>query len=200
MKLRGFMLFALLAAYFMGNAQKKEYGISAAINLSNIDGTGMAAKSQTGFEAGAFAIVPLTKKVSLQPEVLFNLLQVSRSSNFSTYYVDGNNPASAVAFNLGYVSVPILVNYALSDKITVNAGPQFNLKVYTNEQLMYSVKSFKSSDGGIRAGIQFHPSNTFNLFASYYYGLANINAIDNRYQWKNRQFQIGFNVAVFTAK
>lgn len=47
--------------------------------------------------------------------------------------------------------------------------------------------------------MQFTITPKFNLFAGYYSGLANINAIDNRYAWKNRQLQIGTNIAVFNS-
>ncbi len=186
-----------LAICFTTTAQKKQYGFTAALNVSNITGNGMAAKYQSGFEAGAFALLPVTKKLTLQPELLFNLLKVSRSNSFPTYYVDNNNPSSSVAFNLGYLSIPILLNYALSSKLSINAGPQYNLLVYSNEALLYNKQAFKNNDAGIRSGLQFHPSPTLNLFASYYYGITNINGIDTRYQWKSRQFQAGVNVTVF---
>lgn len=200
MKLRGFMLLALIAAYVVSSAQKIQFGLTAAINFSNVDGTGMSAKSQTGFEAGGFAAIPLTKKLSLQPELLYSYLKVSRSANFTTYYVNGSNAYSLEAFNLAYFSIPVLVNYSVSPKISVNAGPQYNILVYSNENLMYSKDAFKNSDAGIRGGVQFHPSPTFNLFASYYYGLTNINTIDDRYQWKNRQLQVGVNITLYTKK
>ncbi|CAN5122796.1 hypothetical protein BH11BAC5_BH11BAC5_16790 [soil metagenome] len=193
-------MLTFLAICFIATAQKKQYGLTAALNVSNITGNGMAAKYQSGFEAGAFALLPVTKKLTLQSELLFNLLKVSRSNSFPTYYVDNNNPSSSVAFNLGYLSIPILLNYALSSKLSINAGPQYNLLVYSNEALLYNKQAFKNNDAGIRAGLQFHPSPTLNLFASYYYGITNINGIDDRYQWKIRQFQVGFNVTVLGSK
>jgi hypothetical protein len=193
-------MLTFLAICFTATAQKKQYGLTAALNVSNITGNGMAAKYQSGFEAGAFALLPVSKKLTLQPELVFNLLKVSRSNSFPTYYVDNNNPSSSAAFNLGYLSIPILLNYALSSKISINAGPQYNLLVYSNEALLYNKQAFKNNDAGIRAGLQFHPSPTLNLFASYYYGITNINGIDDRYQWKSRQFQVGFNVTVLGSK
>jgi hypothetical protein len=200
MNLRGYLVFILLIVCFTATAQKKQYGLTAALNLSDVSGNGMSAKYQSGFEAGAFALVPVTKKLTLQPELLFNLLKVSRSNSFATYYVNNNDPSSSIAFNLGYVSIPILLNYPLSSKITINAGPQYNLLVYSNEALLYNHQAFKNNDAGIRAGLQFHPSPAMNLFASYYHGITNINGIDDRYQWKNRQFQVGVNVTVFGSK
>ena len=200
MKTKGFMFLVLMAAYFTSAAQKIQYGLTGAINLSNIDGKGIASKYQSGFEAGAFALVPLTKKISLQPEILYNLLKVSRNNDFSVYYVDGNNPSANMSFNLAYVSIPVLLNYSLSSKVSINAGPQYNLLVYSNENLLFNKQAFKNNDAGIRAGLQFYPSPAVNLFASYYYGITNINAIDDRYQWKNRQLQVGVNVSVFSGK
>ncbi|MDB5277716.1 MAG: hypothetical protein JWR61_2671 [Ferruginibacter sp.] len=200
MNLRGCLVLTFTAIYFTATAQKKQYGLTASLNVSNVTGNGMAAKYQSGFEAGAFALIPVAKKLTLQPELLFNLLKVSRSNSFPVYYVDNNNPSSSRDFNLAYLSIPILLNYPLSAKITINAGPQYNLLVYSNEALLYNKKAFKNNDAGVRAGMQFHPSPDVSLFASYYYGITNINDIDNRYQWKNRQFQVGVNVAVFGVK
>jgi hypothetical protein len=197
MNLRGFIMLTFITICFSAKAQKKQYGLIAAINVSNIAGNGMATKYQSGFEAGVFALVPVAKKLTLQPEILFNLLKVSRSNSFPVYYVDNNNPSSSASFNVAYLSIPILLNYPLSAKITVSAGPQYNLLVYSNEALLYNKQAFKNNDAGVRAGLQFHPSPDLNLFASYYYGFTNINDIDSRYHWKSRQFQVGVNVAIF---
>lgn len=200
MKLRLALLVILSSFYVYSQAQKIQYGVTGAISSSYVSGNGMSAKSQTGIAGGAYAMIPLTKKFSLQPEVSYNFMKVSRSDNFTTYYVNDSQQDSKVSFNLAYISIPILINYKISPKFTISAGPQYNILVYSNENLMFDKQAFKNSDFGIRGGIQFAPSTTFNLFASYYSGINNVNNIDTRYAWTNKQAQVGVHVAVFTSK
>lgn len=200
MKLRLAMLIIFSSVYFSSKAQSIQYGFTTALNLNSISGKGMSGKLQPGFEAGVFAAIPLSKKISLQPELLYNLLKVSRSDNFTTYYITGTRSASKSTFNLAYLSIPILVNYHLTQMLTVNAGPQYNLLVYENENLFYDKNAFKKNDFGIRAGVQMTITPAFNLFASYYHGFKSTNAIDDRYDWKNKQLQIGLNLSLFGAR
>lgn len=187
----------------LSSAQKIQYGLTGALNLSNVSGAGMSTRYQTGFEAGVFAAISVYNNLGIQPELLYNFLKASRTDDFSTYYVDQSRLSSIPTFNLAYFSIPVLVTYRLSQKLRVNAGPQYNILVYSNENLLYYKRALKNNDFGIRGGAQFAPSPAFNLFVSYYYGIANINAInngDNDYTWRNRKVQIGVNVAVFTGK
>jgi hypothetical protein len=200
MKFKLALILIFSFGYSFLQAQKIQYGLTSAINISNVSGTGMSPKYMTGFEAGGFAKILLNKDFSLQPELVYNYMKAARSDNFSTYYVDNSRNDASLNFNLAYVSIPILLDYQVSAKLTLNAGAQYNVLVYSNENLVYNKQAFKNSDWGVRGGIQFSPSSNFNLFASYYYGLGNINNIDNRYQWKSRQFNIGVNVILFKGK
>ena len=200
MKLRLALLVILTSVFVYTQAQKVQYGVTGALNFSAVSGNGLSAKSQTGYNLGGYAEISLNKTFSLQPEVLFNMMSVSRSDDFTTFYINNSQENARTSFNLGYLSIPILINYKLSPKFTINVGPQYNILVYSNENLMYDRQAFKNSDFGIRGGVQFAPSTSFNLFASYYSGIANINNIDTRYKWTNMQAQIGVHVALFNAK
>ena len=200
MKFKLILLGILTTAYGFCQAQKVQYGLTGALTFNTISGTGMSDKAQSGVDIGGYALIPLNEKFSIQPEVLYNYLSVNRADNFTEFYVNNSRADSKTSFNLAYLSIPILINYKISPKFIIDAGPQYNILISSNENLMYNVQAFKNSDFGVRAGVQFNPSTTLNLFASYYTGLSNVNNIDTRYQWKNRQFQVGLNVAVFTGK
>ena len=101
----------------------------------------------------------------------------------------------------------ILLDVRTKDEFTGKSFPDLgtlknaiNIPIQELGGRLNELKAFKNSDGGIRAGVQFYPSPTFNLFASYYYGILNINNIDDRYKWKNRQLHIGVSVAIFSGK
>ena len=198
MKKRLALLLLFFSFCYFLKAQKIQFGLTSALTFSNVSGNGMSSKSNSGIDVGGFATIPITETFSVQPEVLYNFMTVSRDDNFTTYYVDDSRPDSKASFKLSYVSIPVLINYQASKKIIVSAGPQYNILAYSNEDLMYDKQAFKNNDFGIRAGFKFAPSPTVNLFASYYYGLGNVNNIDTRYKWEIRQLQIGISVAIFT--
>lgn len=200
MKYKLILVVFFVTVYGLSYGQNIQFGVTGALSFSNLSGTGMSNNAQAGVDIGGYALIPLNKKFSIQPEVLYNYFSVNRANNFTEFYVNNSRADSKTSFNLAYLSVPILINYTISPKFTINAGPQYNILISSNENLMYDVQAIKNNDFGIRAGVQFNPSATFNLFASYYTGLNNVNNIDNRYQWKNRQFQIGANIAIFTKK
>ncbi len=200
MKLKSAFLVCFIAFFYTAVAQDVQFGVTAALTFNNLSGNGMSSKSQAGFEGGGFATIPLTRDFSLQPEIVYNISKVNRSDDFSVYYVDDSRPDSRSSFNVGYITIPLLINYHASPKVTINAGPQFGILTYSNEDLLYNKQAIKNTDFGIRGGFQFNVTPTFNLFASYYYGLQDVNNIDNRYAWKSRQFQLGVNIPLFSPK
>ena len=211
MKLRMALLVIFSSTYFFSqaqlqtkaqtkeSAQKIQLGLTGALTFNNVSGNGMSAKFKSSVYGGGYALLPVTSKLSIQPEVLYNSMSVARS-NFTTFYVDNSRPDSKENFNVAYVSIPILINYKLLPKLTINAGPQYNILISSDENLMYNKQAFKNHDFGIRGGLQYAASPNISFFGSYYNGLNNVNNIDDRYKWINKQVQIGINVALFNAK
>jgi hypothetical protein len=153
---------------FQLKAQSVHYGITADINLNTMDAKGLSSKSLIGYNGGAFAIMDINKKWSLQPEVLYTLKNIQKADDFMTYYVNAGNSFATTNISLHYISIPVLLNYRLSKLFTVNAGPEYSFLVYHNDDLLYSGKSaFKKNEVGINAGVQLAFSPDFNLFGSY---------------------------------
>jgi len=203
MKLRLGLLIIFSSVYFISQAQI-QLGVTGALNFSDVSGNGMSAKDRAGVDIGGYAVLPVYKNFSVQPEILFNAANGSKGNDFTTYFVNNTNPNANTNFNRSYLSIPILINYKISPKFTINAGPQFSLLIGSNENLMAGgQQAFKNNDFGIRGGVQFYPFTTFDIFASYYGGLTNVNNIrmsDGMADWKNKQFFIGVHVVVFTPK
>ena len=183
---------------FQLKAQSVHYGITADINANMMNANGVSSKSLVGYNGGAFATVDINKRWSLQPEVLYTSKNVQKAGDFMTYYVNSGNSFANTNISLHYISVPVLLNYHLSQLLTVNAGPEYSFLIYHNDDLLYSGKSaFKNNEVGISAGLQLAFSPALNLFGSYYYGLSNINNIDSRYNWYSRQLRIGIICRIF---
>ena len=211
MKLRMALLVFFSSTYFFSQAQLQtkaqtkepaqtiQLGLTGGLTFNNISGNGMSAKFKSSVYGGGYALLHITSNLSIQPEVLYNSMSVARS-NFTTFYVDNSRADSKENFNVAYVSIPLLINYKLFPKLTINAGPQYNILVSSDENLMYNKQAFKNYDFGIRGGLQYAASPNISFFGSYYNGLSNVNNIDDRYKWITKQVQIGIDVALFNAK
>jgi hypothetical protein len=196
---RNFFLCALL---FLGalpcTAQNINYGLSLAGNATNIQGNGISNSYYLGFAGGGFARISLNNKWDLQPEILYNYENSKSDASFINYYNVDGNPNASNQVKLSYISIPVLFGYKVNKLLTINAGPQYSFLVYDNEDLILANKAdaFKRNDFGIVAGLQIDLANV-RFFANYVFGLANINNIDNRYKWYNRQILLGMNFNLF---
>ena len=188
-----FFLFALSA-----NSQSVNYGLSLGANLTSIKGNGLNNSYYAGFIAGVFARKELNEKWNVQPEIIFNYANSKKTDNFLSYY-NYNGYANADAqIRLNYLSVPILFGYKLNKHFTINTGPQYSFLVYDDEDLVIATKAvaFKRNDFGVVAGFQLRVEN-IRFFANYVFGLLNVNNIDDRYKWYNRQVTAGMNFNIF---
>ena len=175
------------------NAQSVRYGLTIGGNFTGIDGRGIKSSYYPGFIGGGFARVTLNKKWNIEPEVLFNYANTEKARNFLELYNDNGYANSSELIRLSYVSVPVLIGYKVNKLVTITAGPQYNFLVDDNENLVQNNKrAFKLNDAGIAAGAELDLTGV-RIFADYVTGVTNINDIDSRYKWYNRQVFAGFN-------
>jgi hypothetical protein len=168
------------------SSQKSTIGIKAGLNAYNINNdNGTDYKARVGFNAGLLGHLHLAPQLALQPEVVYSQQgAIAELANIET------------KLNLGYINVPVLVQYMFDNGFRIQAGPQLGFllgaksKVGGNETDIKD--NFKSIDFGIGAGIGYvDPSSGFGVDARYNLGLSNINentASDKSY---NRGFQLG---------
>jgi hypothetical protein len=151
--------------------------------------TGQTFKEQFtyGYHVGGFATIGLGKKFAIQPEVLFNQVNVDTSDKFSDVYQF--NKLSNV--QLKYLAIPILLNYNAGKLISLQAGPQFGILMNKSNTLVQNGRdAFKGGDFSMLGGVQLNISH-FRLYGRYTVGLNNLNDIDNKDKWKNQSIQLG---------
>jgi Outer membrane protein beta-barrel domain len=169
------------------NAQKIHVGIKGGANINKLTGKSFDDQFSFGYHVGGFFSVGLGKKFAIQPEVLFNQINVDTSSSYSTVYQF--NKVDKV--QLKYLSIPILLNYKPIKFLTLQAGPQFGILTNKNKTLMQNgQEAFKSGDFSMLGGAQVNISH-LNIYARYAVGLSNLNDIDNKEKWKSQSIQIG---------
>jgi hypothetical protein len=125
-------------------------------------------RGRTDFHAGAFAVAPLSERVSFQPELLYS------RQGFS---IGGNNLATV---NLHYIQVPALLNVYLTEGLALQAGPQVgylaDARVGVGNWFSISYgDAFQKWDASLVGGLQYELPGGLTLSGRYVHGLSNIN-------------------------
>lgn len=184
------LLFVSSSATF---AQGFSMGIKAGADINKLDGAEFKDGFSFGYQAGAFAQIKLSKKLSIQPEVLFSQVNIDTSNKFSDVYEFDN--LSEV--QLKYLKIPLLLNYSPSKLLTIQAGPQFGILIDQNINLINNGKeAFRTGDFSVLAGAQLNLGG-FHIYGRYGIGLSNLNDLDNRDRWRNQNIQLGVGVKLF---
>ncbi|CDN75839.1 PorT family protein [Elizabethkingia anophelis] len=106
------------------------FGIKGGGNLSRItEGNFSDTEHKFGFNGGVFMNVPMSDKFNFQPEVIYNYM-----GSKSTGKNDQNQDVKHET-NLGYISVPLMVQFNVTPKFYVEAGPEFSYLVNANSKL-----------------------------------------------------------------
>lgn len=175
----------------------QSFGIKGGMNVSSIskDVNLSDTKSKIGFNAGAFVNVPIAEGFSIQPEVLYNDLG-SKTEVLGT--------KTEYSTNLGYVSVPVMVQYNVTPELYLEAGPEFSFLVNSNNKLKSDIgllnnRTFDLKKDnlntfnfgvGIGAGYYFTPN--VGITARYTAGVTNIGKEKSLLsESKNNVFQVG---------
>lgn len=169
------------------NAQKLHVGFKGGANINKLTGKSFDDEFSFGYHVGGFFSVGLGKKFAIQPEILFNQINVDTSSTFSSVY----QFKKLDKVQLKYMSIPILLNFKPVKYITLQAGPQFG--ILTNKSrtvLQNGQEAFKSGDFSMLGGAQVNIGH-LNIYARYAVGLSNLNDIDNKEKWKSQSVQLG---------
>ena len=189
-------LFVFSALIHQAHAQAQfALGIKGGPNFANLDvnsSVGDNYKNRTGFHAGAFALIKLTK-IGIQPELLFS----RQGSNFQ--FNSGSGEA-----NFDYINIPIILKLYTVAGINLQAGPQFGFlsggEVKKTIQGITSTQSakdaYKGSDFGLALGVGWDLPFGLTLDARYNLGLSKINNGTNAPESKNQVFQVsaGFKI------
>ena len=187
MKTKLFILAIFCITASAASAQKLHIGFKGGANVNKLTGKSFNDQFSFGYHVGGFFSVGLGKKFAIQPEILFNQINVDTSSSYSAIYQF--NKVDKV--QLKYMSIPILLNYKPVKYLTFQVGPQFGILTNKSKTLVQNGKqAFKSGDFSMLGGLQVNISH-LNIYARYAVGLSNLNDIDNKEKWKSQSIQLG---------
>lgn len=161
-------------------AQDIGFGVKGGLNLSSLsfeETYNLSSSGRTAFHVGFIAEIPLTQKISIQPELLY-------STEGGTYLMERSTSVPIVLEEkIDYLNLPVMAKYYLVDGFAVEAGPQFGYlvsgKTYEmllggGERKINTKDSHRSFDFGLGAGLSYEFSNGIFLAARYTFGLTKI--------------------------
>jgi len=194
MKSKILSLAVAVLIFSVAQAQSIHLGIKGGTNINKISGESFNQKFTYGYHLGGFAEIGLGSKLAIQPEVLFNEINVDTSSQFSKIYT--SLPSNVKNVKLRYLSIPILLDYKVSKFFVLQAGPQFGILMNRDNSLVQDGKAaFKKGDFSMLAGVQLKIAS-IRIYGRYAIGLNNINDIDNKDKWKSQSFQLGIGLSI----
>jgi len=189
----------LVVALFIMQAATAQFRIGAKVgtNIVKVEGKSFEDEFRYGYHLGGFAEIVLTqdKKLSLQPEVLFNQYSTTLDSSYKEIY-EGVINSSQSKVKLNYLAIPILLNYKLIGPLQLQAGPAFGILMDQNKNFLQNgADAFKTGDFSMVAGAQLRLSKIY-LTGRYVIGLNNINDIDNQDKWKSQVVQLSLGLTL----
>jgi Outer membrane protein beta-barrel domain len=170
-------------------------GFKAGANVTKVDGKSFKDEFKSGYALGGFAEIKLSKKLFLQPEVLYNQYNTKLDSNYNNLLNNAFNGMASV--KLDYLSIPLLLNYRLGGGfLSLQAGPQFGILLDKDNSLLQNTSNaFKKGDFSMLGGVQLKVG-AFRINGRYFVGLNNINDLTNDNKWKNQGFQLSVGLAL----
>jgi hypothetical protein len=169
------------------NAQQHHMnlGIKAGVNVYTIhNDNNVDYDSKVGFHAGLLSHIHMSKHVAIQPEVVY-------SSQGAEYTVVNTE----TKIKLGYINVPVMVQYMFDNGFRLQAGPQVgflvNAESETNNISTDISNNLNDVDFDLGVGVGYvHPASGIGVDARYNFGIANINDNGN-VKSVNNGFQLG---------
>lgn len=173
------------------------FGVKGGMNVSSLSkNEGLDdQKSKIGFNAGAFANIPIASSFSIQPEVLY-----SQYGEKSDYRV-GNTKFSN-STKLDYIAVPVMFQYNALPNLYLEAGPEFGFMVsaknkFKNESTGQSSTTDNYKDNlstfnlGIGIGAGYYFTQNLGITARYVAGVTDILKNNSGDAVRNNAFQVG---------
>jgi len=183
------LVFAVLLSAVAVDAQVS-FGIKAGFNNSTLGGDGAdlsGKKSNTGFNFGVMAAIPISTNFVFQPEIMYSANEGMEFRPTTT---------SETNYNLNYVNIPLMLKYK-SSGFYGEAGPYFGFLTSGKVKTITSTTttetdikdSFDGTDMGVALGTGYVMKSGLGLGVRYNMGLQNIYDATSP-EFKNRFWQV----------
>jgi hypothetical protein len=163
----------------------RQFGIKLGVNTSQIQFTNTSSPSSqkttwiTGLVVGTFLTVPITGKLSFQPEYLYSQM--------------GGIISPDTTYKLAYLSLPVLLKYNIYKSISLLGGATFDLLLRAKEKIKTSTtitEQLEERNLGVTAGVELKLLPTVGVMARYMAGLNDVDQAVRHRQFRNQGIQL----------
>ena len=163
--MKKFILLSVFVFLCIAGFSQVIFGVKGGLNLATFTGNDVEdAKFHPSFHVGGLVNFMISDKITLQPEVLYS--GKGAKSDSRTY-------------NLGYVTVPVFVQYNTPSGFFIEAGPQVGFLVSAKQKIsgggtLDFKDQVKSTDFSWVGGLGYKTLSGFGAGARYDFGFYNI--------------------------
>ena len=154
-----------IAASTASQAQLVKFGIKAGVNFANqtgdasFEGIELDKEGITSYHAGLVAEIKLLDRFAVQPELLY-------STQGATY----KNAVEEFKNELGYLSIPVMAKFYLTDSFSLEVGPQASFLL--SEKNDFDVENGETFEFAVNAGLGFKITENIFIQGRYSLGLT----------------------------
>lgn len=198
----------LILLSIASQAQQLKIGVKGGLSLVDVevvsipdgfDDVNRYRKVRPSYHVGAFGTVDLSEKFYFQAELLY------ANKGYRADYYEGSDPN----IHLPYLTLPVLVNYKISEKLHGGLGGTLGYRLAAwskskTRRVDVSGRYDNKIEVGINVGLLYEISNKINFGARYTHGLSNIRregeiiingkplAKEPKHQNRELQFSVGY--------
>jgi hypothetical protein len=196
---RGITILIIITTLPLCNfAQQNQFWIKGGPNLGAIDGSSSDdIYGLVNLHTGVYASHDFNQKIGIQLEALMNTLS---TVVYEPIYISTELYLNPKHTTLSYLSLPLLLRYQISRKVTLNAGAQYSILFGKNKRLTDSdTDAFKNGNWSLVFGLQVGLGKRMQLYTRYNPGLSSTGHRTTGSYFNNRgksslviQFGVGF--------
>ncbi len=169
-------------------------GAKAGVNVNKISGQSYKKGFNYNYQLGGFMQFNFSRRFGLQPEVNFVQTSTDFTNDANDIYNDIFRDGSQKSAKLNALEIPLLLNINIgleSKRLKLQLGPSYGSVFRQNVDSLKSgtTSIYKTGEwaaiGGIWIQLPF-----IHIGARYKMGLSNLNAVDNRQQWRSQAIQV----------
>ena len=158
---------------------------------------------RTGFFAGAYADLPLSEMISVQPGIYYSQKGFTLKGDLQMDKLDFLGASARAQMQSHYIDIPVLLTANLGEGFKLFAGPQLSYLAASNLNVragalgfkvlnrnMDLTEQFNRYDFSLVGGAGFQFANGVSINASYDHGLSRLDKNKNLNSY-NRGFKVG---------
>jgi hypothetical protein len=169
------------------------FGAKAGVNANKISGASYKSGFNYNYQLGGFVQINFSRKLGLQPEINFLQASAEFSNDPADIYDDIFRDGSQKTSRLNYLEVPVLLNINIgpTKRVKLQVGPAYGgLLKQTVDSLRTNIGTvYKNADWSAIGGLWIQLP-VVHFGARHKMGITNLNALDDRQNWRSQSVQV----------